>query len=802
MGKDIRILFIEDSEDDALLLLNEIRRGGFEPVSMRVETETDLRHALDYTEWDLIISDEQMPHFNATEALKISRESGKGVPFIIVSGVIEEDTAINAMRSGAHDFINKSNLKRLVPAIEREMAEAAEKKQRKHAEVALQKSESKYRMLFEKMMNAFALQEDVRDENGRTVDFLYIDGNDAYAAMAGMAREKLIGKTLREIDPSAGDELTNRYNRISMTGDADHFEYYSDTFKKYFEVSAYRPREGLVASVIRDISLKKITEERQDLIEYILQTINRENNTQAIILDILSLLKNHYRFDAVALRLRKGDDYPYFLHDGFSENFIESESSLCAKYESGDLITDNEGKPRLACLCGLVISGKNGSARSLLTAGGSFWTNGASKLLEYAAEELSGVGTRNLCMKEGYESMALIPLRSGDDTIGLLQFNDRRKNRFTLDQIEFLESVGLTVGIALKRRRIEEEIRKSEEKHRTLFETMAQGVIYQSSDGTITSVNPAAERILGLALDQILGRTSLDPGWHSIHEDGTEYPGETHPSMVALHTGHEQKNIIMGVFNPALGEYQWIKIHAIPQFRPGEDRPYQVYTTFDDITEIKRAEVAMTASLREKEALLKEIHHRVKNNLQVISSLISLQALSINDGAAATAFQDIQNRIKSMAIIHEHLYLSKNFASIAFGDYIGDIVHSLFQSFDIIPGRIVFRTDIKDISLGIDTAVPCGLIINELVTNSLKHAFPDGRKGEIFIAMARDKKGGYILSIKDNGTGTPQQIDLERTPTLGLRLVNILAQQINGRIEVRGNGGIEFILQFSDAAVR
>src|SRR3990172_2656124 len=171
MGKDIRILFIEDSEDDALLLLNEIRRGGFEPVSMRVETETDLRHALDYTEWDLIISDEQMPHFNATEALKISRESGKGVPFIIVSGVIEEDTAINAMRSGAHDFINKSNLKRLIPAIEREMAEAAEKKQRKHAEVALQKSESKYRMLFEKMMNAFALQEDVRDENGRTVDF-------------------------------------------------------------------------------------------------------------------------------------------------------------------------------------------------------------------------------------------------------------------------------------------------------------------------------------------------------------------------------------------------------------------------------------------------------------------------------------------------------------------------------------------------------------------------------------------------------------------------------------------------------
>ena len=667
MGKNIKILFIEDSEEDALLLLNEIRCGGFEPTFLRVETEADMRHALDYTDWDLIISDEKMPRFNATEALKISRDSGKDIPFIIVSGVIDEEIAINAMKSGAHDFINKNNLKRLVPAIERELMDTAERKKRRRAELDMQKSESRYRMLFERMMDAFALQENVRDENGRIMDFLYIDINDAFANMAGLAREKLIGKTIRETDPSAGDEIIERYGRISMTGDADHFEYYSDIFKKYFEVSAYRPREGLVASIVRDITLKKITEERQDLFNYILQTINRESSTQTIIQDTLSLLKHHYGLDAVALRLRQDGDYPYFLHDGFSENFIESQPTLCEKNVSGGIITDNEGKPRLACLCGLVISGKNGSARSLLTTGGSFWTNCLSDLLDNSAEGLSGVVTRNECMKEGYESIALIPLRSGDDTIGLLQFNHHRKNRFTPDLVEFLESVGLTVGIALKRRRSEE---------------------------------------------------------------------------------------------------------------------------------------AITASLREKESLLKEIHHRVKNNLQVISSLMSLQALSIHDDDVSVAFQDIQNRIKSMAIIHEKLYLSENFSSIAFGDYIEEIAHSLFQSFNIEPGRIVFRSDIKDINLGIDTAVPCGLIINELITNSLKHAFPDGRKGEIFIAMVRDENGRYILSEKDNGIGIPQKIDIDRTPSLGLRLVKILTQQLNGSIEVRGNGGSWFIVQFNDATAR
>ena len=138
-----------------------------------------------------------------------------------------------------------------------------------------------------------------------------------------------------------------------------------------------------------------------------------------------------------------------------------------------------------------------------------------------------------------------------------------------------------------------QSLRKSEQNLRTLFETMSQGVVYQDSDGNIISANPAAERILGLSFDQMQGRTSIDPRWHAIHEDGSDFPGETHPAMVSLKTRQPVNNIVMGVFHPVEGKHHWISIDAIPQFTPGEKKPYQVYTTFTDITERKKAEKAL-----------------------------------------------------------------------------------------------------------------------------------------------------------------------------------------------------------------
>jgi PAS domain S-box-containing protein len=157
-----------------------------------------------------------------------------------------------------------------------------------------------------------------------------------------------------------------------------------------------------------------------------------------------------------------------------------------------------------------------------------------------------------------------------------------------------------------ERRRAEEALQESEERHRQLFETMAQGVVYQAADGQITSANPTAEQILGLTLDQMQGRTSLDPRWKAIHEDGSDFPGEQHPSMVALKSGKKVHNVTMGVFNPLKDEYRWINVNAVPQFKPGESTPYQVYTTFEDITDRRRAEKALREN-EERHRLISEL---------------------------------------------------------------------------------------------------------------------------------------------------------------------------------------------------
>ncbi|MFO1431524.1 MAG: PAS domain-containing protein [Candidatus Competibacteraceae bacterium] len=147
-----------------------------------------------------------------------------------------------------------------------------------------------------------------------------------------------------------------------------------------------------------------------------------------------------------------------------------------------------------------------------------------------------------------------------------------------------------TIHDITEHKRVEQVRHESEQRYRTLFETMAQGVVYQTAEGYISAANPAAERILGLSLDQMRGKTSMDPAWHSIHEDGSPFPGADHPSMVALRTGEPVGGVIMGVYHPHSGEHRWLRIDAVPEFLPGERKPHSVYTTFTDITERKRAE--------------------------------------------------------------------------------------------------------------------------------------------------------------------------------------------------------------------
>ena len=215
-----------------------------------------------------------------------------------------------------------------------------------------------------------------------------------------------------------------------------------------------------------------------------------------------------------------------------------------------------------------------------------------------------------------------------------------------------------------------------------------------------------------------------------------------------------------------------------------------------DITERKQAEALIHNNLKEKEILLQEVNHRVKNNLAVISSLLSLQSSRIRDEQALTAMAESRNRIKTMALIHEKLYQSDSLTDVDFPSYISDLSQHLFESYNISADKINLKLDIKDIKLEVGKGITCGLIINELVSNALEHAFPEDRKGEIRIKMTR-VKNQCRLTVQDNGIGMPEMKKLEGRDSLGLQLIHLFVQQLQGQYEIRRQKGTQFIIQFS-----
>jgi len=236
-----------------------------------------------------------------------------------------------------------------------------------------------------------------------------------------------------------------------------------------------------------------------------------------------------------------------------------------------------------------------------------------------------------------------------------------------------------------------------------------------------------------------------------------------------------------------------MKAHS---FQIGDDKV--VLSVVRDITERKEVQDRVRNSLAEKETLLREIHHRVKNNLQVISGLLNLQSHYIDDEGVRTIYKESQNRIKTMALIHEELYQREDLARINLADYIGELARNLMASYSMVSGRIGLDLDLSDAEITIDTAIPCGLILNELVSNSLSHAFPDNAQGKIEIKFRLLDEEKYELTISDDGTGLPDSLDIKNSGTLGLRLVSILAEQLNANLEIENGPGTTFRLVFKE----
>jgi PAS domain S-box-containing protein len=258
---------------------------------------------------------------------------------------------------------------------------------------------------------------------------------------------------------------------------------------------------------------RKKAECRERLARDVLDLLNRPHGATETIGDILRLVKTSMDFEAVAIRLQEGDDFPYYVANGFPEVFLCAERYLCERNEAGEIVRDATGTPVLECMCGNILRGRTNPALPFFTEGGSFWTNNTTQLLATTTEADRQTRTRNRCNVEGYESVAIIPLRSGDEIIGLLQFNDHRPDRFTPETIHFFEGLGASIGIALARKRAEHNLVASEARYRRLFESAKDGIfILDAGTGRIVDVNPFLVDLLGFTPEYFLGKKLWEIG--------------------------------------------------------------------------------------------------------------------------------------------------------------------------------------------------------------------------------------------------------------------------------------------------
>jgi PAS domain S-box-containing protein len=337
-------------------------------------------------------------------------------------------------------------------------------------------------------------------------------------------------------------------------------------------------------------------------------------------------------------------------------------------------------------------------------------------------------------------------------------------------------------------------LRESEESFRAIFENAGIGISVLNQDSRLLKVNPTMQEMLGYIAAEALNM---------------QMAACTHPEDVL-----SDIDLFQDVFAGRLDRYQVEKryirkggqllwgLFTATLIKDASGQPQFVIGMLEDITERKHAEAQLRtgeerlkATLHEKEVLLKEIHHRVKNNLQIIASLLSLQSDQLKDPADLVLFEDTQNRVKSMALIHESLYRTGDLARFNFAHYIGCLRTDLFQSYTGGASHIRLHTELDELTLDVDTAVPCGLILNELLTNALKYAFPYGRPGDIHIVL-RAEAGHVMLSVGDTGVGFPADLDFRHTESLGLQLVSMLTEQLRGTITLTREPGTAFAVTF------
>ncbi|VVB89823.1 Methyl sulfide methyltransferase-associated sensor [uncultured archaeon] len=522
-----------------------------------------------------------------------------------------------------------------------------------------------------------------------------------------------------------------------------------------------------------------------------------EKNPKEVAAEIAKVLNENGEWKGEVYNIRK-DGIKFWCHANVStfehpehgKVWISVHTDITERKQAEDALKESEQKYRT------LIDNMQDGVVIIQDEKVQFANDATARISGYGVKELIGMDFREHVTPENMEVVANNYQRrqAGESVPKEYEFSIQRKDgtkaflNMTVGLITYQGKVAsmVTLKDITERKRAIEALRESEDRYRRLVDFSPFGIAIHS-DGKIEYANLEAMKILGAAsLEALFGRPLLQiihPEYHEIVKERVRKleQGEIAPLI-------EEKFVRLD------GTPVDVEITAIPFIFRGKQA---VYGVFQEITERKRAEEQIRSSLREKEVLLREIHHRVKNNMQLISSLLRLQSRYAGEEKYREMLMECQNRIVSMALIHEKLYRSRDMTKIDLKDYIRDLINNLSQSHGAAESRVDVSTDVEDISLGIDLATPCGLIINELVNNSLKHAFPDRREGKITVTFKRADEKMFELRVSDNGIGIPEGLDFRKTESLGLRLVTILVEdQLEGEISLDRSKGTEFRIKF------
>lgn len=630
----------------------------------------------------------------------------------------------------------------------------------------LQESEAKYHALFKNMVNGFALHKIITDDKNNPVDYEFIEVNDAFEKQTGLKREALIGKRVTKVLPDTENDPADwigKYGQVALKGKELRLENYFKNLDKWFSVTAFSSQKGYFATIVEDITDKKRSEEKlKKLIE---ESKRKENEISELLTAAHAILeKDDFNqvarqiFDACARSIGAKAGYVALMSEDGQENellFLEAGGMKCDV--EPDLPMPIRGLRAEAYKTGKVVYDNDFMK---------------SEWLKY--------------MPAGHmplPNVLFAPLNIEGKTVGIMGFACKDGD-FNEHDAKLAAAFGEYAAIALNNSRIFDALEKSEQAYSKLIHSVGEGIGIIDEDEVFTFCNEAAAEIFELPPGNLQGRSLSE---FVSQTDMARMLQETAKRKTGESSSYELK------FTSAQGNEKYIWVTA----SPNHDANGNIVSTFGiffDITDRKIAEEKIQDLLKEKEILLREVHHRIKNNMATIESLLHLHSTGSDSKEVKTSLQEAGGRIRSMQMLYDKLYRSDNFSEVNMLDYLSPLIDEIVAVF---PDKkdVKVTKEIEDFLIDAKFVFPLGIIINELITNIMKYAFEGRKKNEIKVS-AKLRDDIVEMIIQDNGIGIGETQNLEKSTGFGLQLVNMLTEQLKGKVQIESEKGTKFILEF------